>query len=122
MLILLFNESVWIQVNKCVGVLGLNALHIAARCNNVVAMEMLLDVGGDVELQDYNNNTVLTWTTSYKVCMLLLLNTAAVMVTQIRCMILNSMLLCCAAFEGDVSMVTQLLNTTLASPNALGLK
>lgn len=37
-------------------------------------------------------------------------------------MILNTTLLCCAAYEGDVSMVTQLLNTTQASPNALGLK
>ena len=49
------------------GVLGLNALHIAARCNNEVAMEMLLANGGDVEMQDYNNNCVLSWTTSYKV-------------------------------------------------------
>lgn len=31
-------------------------------------MEMLLAAGGDVELQDNNNTTVLSWTTSYKVC------------------------------------------------------
>ena len=48
--------------------LGLNALHIAARCNSDVAMEMLLAAGGDVEIQDNNNNSVLSWTTSYKVC------------------------------------------------------
>lgn len=47
--------------------LGLNALHIAAHCNNDVAMEMLLAAGGDVEIQDNNNNTVLSWTTSYMV-------------------------------------------------------
>jgi len=50
-----------------VGDLGLNALHIAARCNNVHAMEMLLLAGGDVELLDHNNNNVLSWTTSYEV-------------------------------------------------------
>ena len=49
------------------GVLGLNALHIAARCNNDIAMEMLLAAGGDVEIQDSNNNSVLSWTISYKV-------------------------------------------------------
>lgn len=37
-------------------------------------------------------------------------------------MILNTTLLCCAAYEGDESMVAHLLNTTQASPNALGLK
>lgn len=53
--------------------LGLNALHIAARCNNDVAMKMLLAAGGDVEIQDNNNNSVLSWTTSYKVSVLFLL-------------------------------------------------
>ena len=37
-------------------------------------------------------------------------------------MILHSTLLCCAAYEGDISMVEQLLQTTRACPNALGLK
>ena len=111
-------------MNRCVGVLGLNALHIAARCNNDVAMKMLLAAGGDVEIQDNNNNSVLSWTTSYKVCMyaILLHLSTAVCNHKIRCMILNTTLLCCAAYEGDTSMVTQLLNTTLASPDALGLK
>ncbi|XP_065919951.1 ankyrin-3-like isoform X2 [Dysidea avara] len=94
------------DVNRCVGDLGLNALHIAARCNKVSAMEMLLSAGGDVELLDRSNNNVLSWTTSY----------------EIRCMILHSTLLCCAAYEGDISMVEQLLQTTRACPNALGLK
>lgn len=49
------------------GDLGLNAMHIAARCNNVGAMEMLLSAGGDVELLDNYKNNVLSWTTSYKV-------------------------------------------------------
>ena len=49
------------------GLLGLNALHIAARCNNEVAMEMLLANGGDLEIQDHDNNSVLSWTTNYKV-------------------------------------------------------
>lgn len=52
--------------------MGLNSLHVAARCNDEVAMEMLLDGGGDVEIQDNNNNTILSWTTSYKVRRLLL--------------------------------------------------
>ena len=55
-------------MNRCVGDLGLNALHIAARCNKVSAMEMLLSAGGDVELLDRSNNNVLSWTTSYEVC------------------------------------------------------
>ena len=57
-----------LQVNKCVGVMGLNSLHIAASCNNDEAMEMLLAAGADVEIQDHNCNVALSWTTSYKVC------------------------------------------------------
>lgn len=53
---------------------------------------------------------------------MLLLYSTSLLTHKIRCMILNTMLLCCAAYEGDTSMVMQLLNTTQASPNALGLK
>ena len=48
--------------------MGLSSLHIAASCNNDEAMEMLLTAGGDVEIQDNECNTALSWTTSYKVC------------------------------------------------------
>ena len=48
--------------------------------------------------------------------------TVSVCVFQIRCMILNTMLLCCAAYEGDKLVVMQLLNNSQASTNGLGLK
>ncbi|XP_065838823.1 serine/threonine-protein phosphatase 6 regulatory ankyrin repeat subunit B-like isoform X2 [Oscarella lobularis] len=93
-------------VNKKVRPEEQTALHLSVKRGDVDLIRELLNWGADVEVEDRDHKTPLTYAKSHAV----------------RRLLLSSVLLCSASEAGDLAEVQRLLEVEELSPNVLGLQ